>query len=120
MYGLAKVHKIVTYGLPLFRLILSATSISAYKLEKFLVPMLEPLTADEYTIKDSSTFVEELQSFNSKLAMASFDIESRFTNILLQETIDLVLIFFLKMELMLIICRKTHSVSCLLEPYLNH
>ena len=56
--------------------------------------MLEPLTADEYTIKDSSTFVEELQSFNSKLAMASFDIESHFTNILLQETIDLVLIFF--------------------------
>ena len=49
--------------------------------------------------------------------MASFDIESRFTNIPLQETIDLVF-FFLKMELMLIICQKNYSVSCLLGPYL--
>ena len=51
--------------------------------------MLEPLTTNEYTIKDSSTFAEELQSFDSKLVMASFDIESLFTNIPFQETIDL-------------------------------
>ena len=51
--------------------------------------MLEPLTTNEYTIKDSFTFAEELQSFDSKLVMASFDIESLFTNIPLQETIDL-------------------------------
>ena len=55
----------------------------------FLVPMLEPLTTNEYTIKGSFTFAEELQSFDSKLVMASFDIESLFTNIPLQETIDL-------------------------------
>ena len=51
--------------------------------------MLEPLTTNEYTIKDSFTFVEKLQSFCSKLVMASFDIESLFTIIPLQETIDL-------------------------------
>ena len=51
--------------------------------------MLEPLTTNEYTIKDSFTFPEELESFDSKLEMASFDVESLFTNILLQETIDL-------------------------------
>ena len=51
--------------------------------------MLEPLTTNEYTIKDSFTFAEELQSFDSKLVMASFDIESHFTNIPLQKTIDL-------------------------------
>ena len=34
-------------------------------------------------------FAEELQSFDSKLVIASFDIESLFTNIPLQETIDL-------------------------------
>ena len=51
--------------------------------------MLEPLTTNEYTIKDSLTFAEELQSFESKLVMASFDIESLFTKISLQETIDL-------------------------------
>ena len=89
MYGLAKFHKIVTDRLPSFRPTLSAISTSTYKLAKFLVPMLQPRTTNEYTIKDSFTFAEELQSFNSKLVMASFDIESLFTNIPLQETIDL-------------------------------
>ena len=89
MYGLAKVQKIVTDGLPSFRPILSAIGTPTYKLAKFLVPILEPLTTNEYTIKDSFTFAEERQSFDSKLVMASSDIESLFTNILLQETIDL-------------------------------
>ena len=89
MYVLAKVHKIVTDGLPPFRPILPAIGTPIYKLVKFLFPMLEPLTTTECTIKDSFTFAEELQSFDSKLVMASFDIESIFTNIPFQETIDL-------------------------------
>ena len=54
MYGVAKVDKIVTDGLPSFRPILSAIGTPTYKLAKFLVPILEPLTTNEYTIKDSS------------------------------------------------------------------
>ena len=38
--------------------------------------------------KDPFIFAQEIQSFDSKLVMASFDIESLFTNIILQETID--------------------------------
>ena len=91
MYGLAKVHKIVTDGLPSFRPILSTIGTPTYKLAKFLVPLLELLTTNECTIKDSFTFAEELQSFDSKLVMPRFDIESLFTNIHLQETIDLCL-----------------------------
>ena len=91
MYDSAKVHKIITDSLPSFRPILSAIGTPTYKLSKFLVPMLEPLTANEYTIKDSFTFTEQLQSFDSKLVMASFDMESLFTNIPLQKTIDLCL-----------------------------
>ena len=89
MYGFAKVHKIVRDGLLSCRPILSAIGTPTCKLAKFLVPILEPLTTNEYTIKDSFTFAEELQSFYSKLVIASFDIESLFTNIPLQETIDL-------------------------------
>ena len=89
MYGSAKVHKIVTDGLPSLRPILSVIGTSTYKLAKFLVLMIEPLTTNEYTIKDSFTFAEELPSFDSKLVMTSFDIESLFTNIPMQETIDL-------------------------------
>ena len=60
MYGLAKVHKIVTDGLPFFRPILSPIGTPTYKLVKCLVPVLEPLKTNEYTIKESFTFAEEL------------------------------------------------------------
>ena len=43
--------------------------------EKTLVPILVLPTTNEYTIKGSFTFAEELQSFDSKLVIASFDIE---------------------------------------------
>ena len=89
MYGSAKVHKIVTDSLTSFRTILLVIDTLTYKLAKFLVLMLEPLATSEYTIKDSFTLAEELQSFDSKPVMTSFDIESLFTNIPLQETIDL-------------------------------
>ena len=89
MYSLAKVHKIVRDGLPSCRPTFSAIGTPTYKLAKLLIPILEPLTTNEYTIKDSFTFAEKLQSFDLKLVIASFDIESLFTNIPLQETIDL-------------------------------
>ena len=82
--------------------------------------MLEPLTNNEYTIKDSLTFAEELQSFDSKLGMASFDIESLFTNIPLQETIDLCVGYLFKDRIHVDNFRKTLSMSCLLGPCLNH
>ena len=44
IYASVKVHKTVTDGLPSFRPILSAIGTPTYKLAKFLVPMLEPLT----------------------------------------------------------------------------
>ena len=47
------------------------------------------MTSNEYTIKDSFSFAGELLSFDSNLVMASFDVESLFTNIPLKETIDL-------------------------------
>ena len=60
MYGSAKVHKIVTDSLPSFRPILLVIDTLTYKLAKFLVPILEPLATNEYTIKDSFTLAEEL------------------------------------------------------------
>ena len=81
----AKFQKLFTDGLLSFTPTLSATCTSTYKLAKFLVPMLELLTTNQYTIKDSFTYAEQHQSFDSKLVMASFDIEYLFTNIPLQE-----------------------------------
>ena len=74
MSGSAKICKIATDGLPSFRLILSVIGTQTYQLAKSLIPVLETLTTNQYTIKDSFTFADELQSFDSKLMMSNFDI----------------------------------------------
>ena len=59
-----------------------------YDLAKFLVPILKPLTENDYTVHDSFSFASEVCKFNSKNLMASLDAEIQFTNIPLEETID--------------------------------
>ena len=89
LFGSAKVHKPLKNGLPPFRPILSAIGTPTYKLAKFLVPVLSYITQNEFTVKDSSTFGDEILTQNSDLYMASFDVDALFTNILLDETIDI-------------------------------
>ena len=60
LYGSAKVHKPLINGLPPLRPILSAIGTPRYKLAKFLVPLLYDITQNEFTIKDSFTFVDEI------------------------------------------------------------
>ena len=76
LYGLAKVHKPVVGNCPSFRPILSAIGTSTYNLAKFLVPILKPLTINEFTVKDSFSFANEVTTFDKKCIMASLDIES--------------------------------------------
>ena len=87
LYGLLKVHKTNCQARP----ILSAIGTYNYKLAKFFVPILQPYTVNEYVVKDSFSFVSEITAFSSdeELVMASFDVSSLFTNIPLEETIDL-------------------------------
>ena len=89
LYGPAKIYKPIKDGVPSFRPILSAIGTPTYKLSKFFIPLLTPLTSNEYTIEDSFSFAEELSNDGSNLAMTSFDVELLFTNIPLQGTIDL-------------------------------
>ena len=70
-----------------FRPILSAISTTVYKLAKYLVPILSPLTVNDYTVKYSFTFAKRVINFDHNLFMASLDVESLFTNILVNETI---------------------------------
>ena len=53
-----------------------------------VVPILKPLTENEYTVRDSFLFASEVSKFNSKNLRASLDVESLFTNIPLEETIN--------------------------------
>ena len=70
-----------------FRLILSAIGTPVYKLTKFLVPILSPLTFNNYTVKDSFSFAKKVVNFDHSLFMTSLDVESLFTNILIDKTI---------------------------------
>ena len=42
---------------------------------KFLIPILELLTHNEFTAKNSFSFPKDITKYNSSLIMASFDIE---------------------------------------------
>ena len=90
LYGLPKIHK---DGCPL-RPIISAVGTYNYKLAKYLVEILSPLTVNnEHMIKDTFDFVNKVAHLNTNVDkyMLSFDIESLFTNIPTIETIDIIL-----------------------------
>ena len=61
----------------------------SYKLAKFLLPFLMPLTQNDYTITDSFHLAEEICKQDPNLYMASPDVDSLVTNIPLNETIDI-------------------------------
>ena len=82
-------HKEAKNGLPPFRPILSDIGTPTYKLAKYLLPFLTPLTQNEYTVTDSFHFAEEICKQDPNLYMASLDVDSLFTNIPLDETIDI-------------------------------
>ena len=87
LYGLPKLHKIVIDNIPKFWPILPAICTPVNKLAKFLVPILSPLTVNDYTVKNSFSFPEEVANFDHNFFMESLDVESLFTNIPIDETI---------------------------------
>ena len=87
LYGNPKVHKTVVNNTPKFRPILSGINTPTYLLAKYLNPILSPLTTNEFTVKNSFYFTEEVVNYDHNLYMASLDVESFFTNIPLEETI---------------------------------
>ena len=54
-----------------------------------MVPILSGLTTNEYTVKDSFAFAKEVLNQDASLYMASLDVDSLFTNIPLEETINI-------------------------------
>ena len=90
LYGLPKVHK---DNCPL-RPIVSACGTHNYKLAKFFVNILSHLDLGPFVIKNSREFVDSIKAFtgnNRNFFMCSFDVESLYTNVPVQETIDIIL-----------------------------
>ena len=91
IYGLPKMHKFKeSDSRPSFRPIVSSIGTFNYNLSKFLCNLLSPHIPTEYAAKDTFTFVNEMQKVSSSNSfMVSFDVCSLFTNIPLEETIDI-------------------------------
>ncbi|CAH8477181.1 unnamed protein product [Schistosoma mattheei] len=89
LYGLPKTHK---PDIPI-RPILSMAKSPFHKLARWFTRCLEPVRKKlaAYSLKDSFEFVQKLDNLNvSDKFMVSFDVSSLFTNIPLEETVEII------------------------------
>ena len=91
IYRLPKLHKPCDDPrTPLLRLIVSSIRPFNNNLAKYLSSILIPLILKKYCVSDSFSFVQETKNLNSNQKfLVSFDVCSLFTNISLDETVDL-------------------------------
>ena len=80
--------------------------------QNFLFSVLSPLTTNEFTVKDSFAFAKEITKADSNYFMASLDVKSLFTNILLKERIENCFLITLKLK---ILPRKMFVFYCQLQ-----
>ena len=85
IYGTLKMHKFSSsYILP------PSIGTLNYNLACFLCNLLSSLVTNDYSCKDTFYFVSQIKNANlSKKFIVSYDVTSLFTNIPLQETIDI-------------------------------
>ena len=84
-------HKALIDGLPTYRPITSQIGSPTYKIAKYLLDFISPITKNEYTLKDSFDFVSMIDKQDNNSFLCSFDIDSLFTNVPLEETIEIVI-----------------------------
>ena len=87
IYGNVKIHK---NNNPL-RPIISQIPTPTYNLAKSLNKIISPYISNEYMLKSSSDFIDLLHSNQSKGIVASLDVESLFTNVPIDPTIEIIL-----------------------------
>ena len=99
MHDLPKLHKMFD-SVPAFRPILSSIGTYNYQLAKFLGKLLDDLIPNDHSTKDTFSFAEELKRVSvTNKYMVSYNVTSLFTNIPLEETINLTVDFYLKLNL---------------------
>ena len=88
IYGLPKTHKQKLSMRP----ILSATNSYNFKLAKWLDEKLSPLSTNCYTVTDVYKFLDNIKTaqLSSSDILVSYDVESLFTNVPVDETIDII------------------------------
>ena len=91
IYGTPKMHKFSpSDSFPKLRPLVSSIGTFNYNLACFLCDLLSPLSPNDYSCKGTFSFVPQIKNANlSKTFLVSYYVTSLFTNIPLQETIDI-------------------------------
>ena len=91
IYGTPKMHKFSSSdSFPKLCPIVSSIGTFNYNLARFLCDLLSPLVPNDYSCKDTFSFVSQIKNANlSKKFLVSYNVTSLFTNIPLQETIGI-------------------------------
>ena len=95
IYGTAKIHKVGTNGkvdnLPI-RPMISNIRTATYHLAKYLAHLLKPLSGSRYTVKNTKEFTKKIrkQKIPKDYTMVSFDAVSLFTNVPLEDTMNII------------------------------
>ena len=91
IYGTPKIHKFSSSdSFSKLRPIVSSIGTFNYNLARFLCDLRSSLVPNDYSCKDTFSFVSQIKNENLfKKFLVSYDVTSLFTNISLQETIDI-------------------------------
>ena len=91
IYGTPTMHKFsCSDSLPKLCLIVSSICTFDNNLASFLCDLLSPIDPNDYSCKNTFSFVSQIKNANlPKKFLVFFSVTSLFTNILLQETIDI-------------------------------
>ena len=91
IYGTPKMHKFSSSDtFPKLRPIVSSIGTFNYDLSRSLCDLLSPAVPNDYSCKGTFSFVSQIKNANlSGKFLVSYDATSLFTNIPLQETIDI-------------------------------
>ena len=94
-HGTAKVHKEFE-RIPPLRPIADTIGSTHYGVGKFITKLLNPLTQNQYALKDSFEAAERIRAIPDHLyeegyQLVSFDVKSLFTNVPLNKTINVIL-----------------------------
>ena len=92
IYGTPKSKLSSSDSFPKLRPSISSIGTFNYNLARFLCDLLSPLVPNDYSCKDTFSFVLQIKNANLSVKfLVSYDVSSLFTNIPLQEATDIAL-----------------------------
>ena len=108
IYGTPKMHKFSSSGsCPKLRPINASRGTFNYNVVRFLFGLLSPLLPNDYSCRDTFSFISQVKNANlSRKFLVSYNVTRRFTNIPLLETIDVAINLIFNHNLSLNITKK--------------